>query len=81
MSKKIFPGLLGGFLGLVVGIIGGGFLGLVLGGNLLGSFDIYESTGMEGYEISAYIGAIIGAIVMAIVGVKLALNIFKKRNP
>ena len=81
MRRKLLSGILGGFLGLIIGTIGGGFLGLILGGSLLGRFDIYEHTGLEGYEIATYIGAIIGAAVMAIVGVIITLKIIKRRNP
>ncbi len=81
MTRKLLFEILGGFLGLIIGAIVGGYLGLILGGSLLGSFDIYEHTGLEGYEIATYIGAIIGAAVMAIVGVKVTLKIIKRRNP
>ncbi len=80
MGKKVFPGIIGGFLGFVVGILGGGFLGLVVGGTFLGGFDIYENIGMEGYEVAAYIGAAIGAIVFSILGVKWAWKIADKRR-
>ncbi len=80
MTKKIVSGILGGFLGLMVGAIGGGFVGLVIGGTFLGGFDIYEHTGLEGYELAAYVGAIIGAVVMIIVGIKIALVIVNQRN-
>jgi hypothetical protein len=80
MSKKMLAGTLGGFLGLIVGAIGGGFLGLVVGGTFLGAFDIYKHTGLEGYELAAYVGAIVGAVVMAIMGIKIALRIVKRRS-
>ncbi len=80
MEKKVFPGIIGGFIGFVVGILGGGFLGLVVGGTFLGGFDIYENIGMEGYEVAAYIGAAIGAIVFSILGVKWARKIADKRR-
>ena len=80
MTKKIVSGILGGFLGLMVGAIGGGFVGLVIGGTFLGGFDIYEHTGLEGYELAAYVGAIIGAVVMIIVGIKIALVIVNQRR-
>ncbi len=63
-----------------VNLFGGGYLGLVVGGTFLGGFDIYERTGLEGYEIAAYVGAIIGAVVMIIVGVTIALGIAKSRH-
>lgn len=80
MNKKLLSGILGGFLGLIVGAIGGGFLGLVVGGTFLGGFDIYDRVGLEGYELAAYVGAIIGAVVMIIVGIIIALRIVKRRN-
>jgi hypothetical protein len=80
MTKKLLSGILGGFLGLIVGAIGGGFLGLVVGGTFLGGFDIYKHIGLEGYELAAYVGAIIGAVVMVIMGIKIALGIVKRRN-
>ena len=80
MTKKLLSGILGGFLGLIVGVFGGGFLGLVVGGSFLGGLDIYVYTGLEGYELAAYVGAIIGAIVMIIVGIKIALRIVKRRS-
>jgi hypothetical protein len=80
MTKKLLSGILGGFLGLIIGAIGGGFLGLVVGGTFLGGFDIYEYTGLEGYELASYVGAIIGAVVMIIVGIKIALGIVKRRS-
>lgn len=80
MTKKLLSGILGGFLGLLVGSIGGGFLGLVVGGTFLGGFDIYEHTGIEGYELAAYVGAMIGAVLMVIVGIKIALGIVKRRS-
>ena len=80
MKKNMLAGILGGFIGLILGAIGGGYLGLVVGGTFLGGFDIYERTGLEGYEIAAYVGAIIGAVVMIIVGITIALGIAKSRH-
>ncbi|MDY0234767.1 MAG: hypothetical protein RBR71_01990 [Gudongella sp.] len=80
MTKKLLSGILGGFLGLIVGAIGGGYLGLVVGGTFLGSFDIYDHIGLEGYELAAYVGAIIGAVVMIIVGIKIALGIVERKS-
>lgn len=80
MERKMFPGIIGGLIGFVVGILGGGFLGLVVGGTFLGGFDIYENIGLEGYELAAYVGAIIGAIVFSIMGVKRAWKIADKRG-
>ncbi len=78
MKRKIIIGIIAGFLGFVVGIFGGGFLGLVIGGTFLGGLEIHEQTGIEGYELAAYIGAIIGAIILPILGVGLALLIEEK---
>lgn len=74
--KKLLSKILGGFLGLIVGAIGGGYLGLVVGGTFLGGFNIYEYTGLQGYELAAYIGTIIGAVV----GIKIVLGIVKRRS-
>ena len=74
MKKKIFFGIFGGLLGFVTGALIGGYIGLVIGGTFLGSFDIYDQTGIEGYELAAYIGAIIGAITATIIGIKLILK-------
>ena len=70
MNKKQMLVVIGGVIGLIVGLIVGGFLGLVVGGTFLGGFKIYETTGMEGYELAAYVGAVIGAIAGAVFGVK-----------
>jgi len=78
MKRKLLPGIIGAFIGFVVGVIGGGYLGLVVGGTFLGGLDIYEHTGFEGYELAAYVGAIIGAIILTLLGVKLALRIADK---
>ena len=74
MKRRLLLGILGSFIGFVVGVIVGGYIGLVLGGTFLGSFEIYKSTGFEGYELSAYVGAIIGGIITLIWGIKLALK-------
>ena len=79
MSKKILSGILGGFLGLICGLIGGGYLGLVVGGTVLGGFEIYENIGIEGYELAAYVGAIIGGIIMMLIGIKSHLELQIKR--
>lgn len=80
MTKKWLARILGGFLGLIFGAVGGGYLGLILGGTFLGGFDIYEKTGLNGYEITTYLGAIIGAVVMVFVGMKIALRILQRRS-
>ena len=80
MKRKLLLGIIGGFIGFVVGIFLGGYLGLVVGGTFLGGFEIYKHTGFEGYELAAYVGAIIGAIVVTLSGVKFALRIDDKRG-
>ena len=72
MTKKLFRRIIGGLVGFILGVLGGGFLGLVIGGTFLGSLDIYENTGFEGYELAAYVGAVIGGIAISFVGVLLA---------
>jgi hypothetical protein len=68
MKKYHLLAIIGGFAGLFIGLIAGGYIGLVLGGTFLGGFDIYEMTGIEGYELTTYIGAIIGAIIFTPIG-------------
>ena len=80
MKRKLLLGIIGGFIGFVVGIFLGGYLGLVVGGTFLGGFEIYKHTGFEGYELAAYVGAIIGAIAVTLSGVKFALRIDDKRG-
>ncbi|MCJ7773156.1 MAG: hypothetical protein MUP22_08500 [Desulfobacterales bacterium] len=80
MKRKLLQGIIGGFIGFVVGVIGGGYLGLVVGGTFLGGLDVYKHTGLEGYELSAYAGAIIGALIVTLLGVKLALRIDDKKG-
>ncbi len=75
MKRNLLWGILGGFIGFVVGVIAGGYLGLVVGGTFLGGLEVYKYTGLEGYELSAYVGAIIGALIATLWGVKLALRI------
>ncbi|NLA72062.1 MAG: hypothetical protein GX850_06555 [Clostridiaceae bacterium] len=80
MKKNLLPSILGGFIGFAVGVLGGGYLGLILGGTFLGGFDIYENIGIEGYELSTYVGAIVGALVLTLAGVKLALKIADRKR-
>ncbi|NLC65784.1 MAG: hypothetical protein GX752_02430 [Clostridium sp.] len=73
MGKKAYK-TLKILLILALGILIGGYIGLVLGGTFLGGFDIYEKIGIEGYEISTYIGSLIGVIL----GVYVIMKLFKK---
>ena len=77
LKRKFIP-ILTWILGFSLGFLGGSYIGLVLGGTFLGSFDIFAATGLEGYELSAYIGAIIGAIVLSIFGYKFGLKLIRK---
>lgn len=72
--------IIGGSIGFIVGILGGAYLGLIIGGTFLGGFDIYENYGIEGYEITTYIGALIGAVVFTIWGMKLAQRMAEKKR-
>lgn len=74
MKNKVFRGIVGGIIGLIIGVLAGGYLGLIIGGTFLGGFDIYERTGIEGYEISTYVGAVLGALVVTVLGVKFSLK-------
>lgn len=80
MKNKLLLEILGGFFGLVFGILIGGYIGLILGGTFLGGFDIHERLGIEGYEITTYIGAVIGGFIATPFGVKYALGNFYKPN-
>ncbi len=71
MKKSFVYKMLFILAGLVIGIIVGGYGGLVLGGTFLGSFDIYEKFGIEGYELATYAGSIIGAIISPFIVLKL----------
>ena len=75
VKRKLSFGILGGFIGFVVGVIGGGYLGLVVGGTFLGGLEVHKYTGLEGYELAAYVGVIIGAIIATLWGIKPALRI------
>ena len=77
MKRKFIP-ILTWILGFSLGFLGGSYIGLVLGGTFLGGFDIYAATGLEGYELSVYIGAIIGAIVLSIFGYRFGLKLIRK---
>lgn len=80
MSKKLLAGIFGAFIGFIVGVFAGGYIGLTVGGTFLGGFDIYKKIGIEGYELTAYIGAIAGAIILAIIGAKIALKTIAKKR-
>lgn len=80
MKRKIFLCTIVAVLGGIVGILLGGYLGLVIGGNLLGGLKIYESIGVEGYELSAYIGAVVGAVIISKYAVKFILKKFKAKD-
>jgi hypothetical protein len=71
--------MIGGFIGFVAGIIGGGYLGLIVGGTFLGSLKVYEQIGIEGYELTTYVGSIMGALFLTIIGVKIAVRMAEKR--
>ena len=80
MKSMSLRKILGGSIGFIVGLLGGAYLGLILGGTFLGGFDIYENYGIEGYEITTYVGAVIGAVVCTIWGMKLAQRMADKRS-
>ncbi|MGM0899466.1 MAG: hypothetical protein ACQEV0_16270 [Bacillota bacterium] len=80
MEKSRWPAIVGGVLGFAVGMIGGAFLGLVIGGTFLGGFDIFEITGLQGYELAAYVGALLGAIAGIIFGAKLGMRIVDNKG-
>lgn len=65
-------GILGGLIGFLFGLVGGAFLGLLVGGTFLGGLDIHLHTGLQNYELGAYIGAVIGIIVATPFGFKLS---------
>ena len=80
MKRKLLYGTLGGFIGLVIGAIGGGYFGLVIGGTFLGGVDIHQYTGIEGYELATYVGAIVCAVLATLLGIKYALRIYNRRG-
>lgn len=69
-----------GLISFLAGAFLGGLIGLSLGGTFLGSLNIHERIGIEGYELTTYIGAIIGAIIATIFGVKLILKKINMTN-
>ncbi len=79
MKQKLIP-IFAWILGFSIGFLSGAFIGLILGGTFLGGFDIYASTGFEGYELSAYAGEIIGAIVLSIIAYKVAVKLVNNSN-
>ncbi|MFO7942081.1 MAG: hypothetical protein R6U92_05525 [Bacillota bacterium] len=80
LTRRLIAGLVGGLVGFVVGILSGGYLGLVIGGTFLGGLDVRSYIGMEGYEISAYIGAILAALITTPLGVSCGLSSAEKGN-
>ncbi len=78
MKRKRLFGIIGGLLGFMTGLIGGGFVGLVIGGTFLGGLDLYEHTGLQAYELAAYVGAVFGAVIDTPIGVGIALSIYKR---
>lgn len=72
MDRVLHNKILVVLFGLVIGTVLGGYVGLVLGGTFLGGFDIYDKFGLEGYEITLYIGAILGALISLPLSFKFA---------
>ena len=72
MKNRGMSKVAAGLIGLIAGVLVGGFLGLVIGDTFLGGFDIYENTGMEGYELTAYVGAVVGGIAGLVIGIRRA---------
>lgn len=64
--------MISGTIGFLLGILVGGYVGLIIGGTFLGSFDIYERIGIEGYELTAYIGVIVGILIGTGLGIRFA---------
>lgn len=58
-------------IGFIIGSILGGFLGLVIGGTFLGWINFRQIIGLEGYELTFYLGIIIGAALGTIRGIKI----------
>ena len=74
MVRKLVRGIIGGSVGFLIGAIAGGYLGLIVGGTFLGCLEFPEYTGLQGYELAAYVGAVIGIAVMTPLGIKCALT-------
>ena len=70
-EKSRFTILWGGLLGLGTGAILGAYIGLILGGTFLRGFDIHEAIGIEGYELTTYLGGLLGAVGGAMLGIRL----------
>jgi len=58
-----------GTFGFLIGGVAGGFLGLVIGGTFLGWINFHELIGLEGYELTFYIGSLLGSITGAALGI------------
>ena len=72
MNKKIIAGLVGGFLGMAVGFVGGGVLGI----NIFGNFFVHITfLGQRGYEAGFYLIGILGGMLGLVSGVFLAVKI------
>jgi hypothetical protein len=67
MMKKMIGIIVGALLGILVG----GYLGLILGGTFLGGFDIYETIGVEGYELTTYLFGFLGLVGGAMTGYRI----------
>ena len=74
MVRRLVRGIVGGLVGFLVGVIAGGYLGMIVGGTFLGCLEFPEYTGLEGYELAAYVGGAIGTILVTPVGIKCAIT-------
>ena len=63
--------MIGIIVGALLGILVGGYLGLILGGTFLGGFDIYETIGVEGYELTTYLFGFLGLVGGAMTGYRI----------
>lgn len=61
-------------LGFILGALGGAYIGLIIGGSFLGSFDIYKFSGIEGYELTTYMGMIVGSLISIPFSIKYAIK-------
>lgn len=72
MARRRGPAILGGFVGLIIGYIGGGIMGMQIFGNHFTSFTF---AGARGYEAGLLLGGITGGAAGATMGVFLALKV------